>query len=197
MMRIGGDTVGSRGLTVLAVVAAAGIGLGLHGWSGRHNGVAPGLAGSAQPGARATAPGASHGSHPGSSSPAPAPSSSSPASQGPVASSTRPSTHAPAGPGPKLSSQSYASYAFQVWPGPVSQAGKSAQIGLVIKVKKHGSGIEVAAGIAGQKLPAPKAYPTGAKVYVIEASLGDDSGADYNLGDDGLVVTDKQGRIVQ
>jgi hypothetical protein len=33
---------------------------------------------------------------------------------------------------------------------------------------------------------------------VIEASLGDDSGgSDYNLGDDGLVVTDATGRVVQ
>jgi hypothetical protein len=35
-------------------------------------------------------------------------------------------------------------------------------------------------------------------VYVVEASLGDDSGGtDYNLGDDGLIVTDAQGRILQ
>jgi hypothetical protein len=35
-------------------------------------------------------------------------------------------------------------------------------------------------------------------VYVIEASMGDDSGnSDYSLGDDGLAVTDSQGRIVQ
>lgn len=190
MMRIGGDTVGSRGLAVLAVAAVTGIGLGVHGWSGWHHGVVPGLAGSSQPGARGSGPG------PHTSSPTPA-ASSSPASQGPVASSSPPSTAAPTGPGPKLSSQSYASYAFQVWPGPVSQAGKSAQIGLVIKVTKHGSGIDVAAGVAGQKLPAPKFYPTGTKVYVIEASLGDDSGSDFNLGDDGLVVTDSQGRIVQ
>jgi hypothetical protein len=35
-------------------------------------------------------------------------------------------------------------------------------------------------------------------VYVVEASLGDEAGnSDYNLGDDGVVVTDPQGRIVQ
>jgi hypothetical protein len=33
---------------------------------------------------------------------------------------------------------------------------------------------------------------------VIEASLGDDSGtSDYNLGDDGIVITDARGRIVR
>jgi hypothetical protein len=35
-------------------------------------------------------------------------------------------------------------------------------------------------------------------VYVIEASLGDDSGStDYSLGDDGLVVTDASGGIIR
>jgi hypothetical protein len=35
-------------------------------------------------------------------------------------------------------------------------------------------------------------------VYVVEASLGDDSGnTDYNLGDDALVVTDAKGGIIQ
>jgi hypothetical protein len=33
---------------------------------------------------------------------------------------------------------------------------------------------------------------------VIEAAMGDDSGtSDYNLGDDGLVITDSRGRILQ
>jgi hypothetical protein len=35
-------------------------------------------------------------------------------------------------------------------------------------------------------------------VYFVEATFGDDSGdADYNYGDDGLVVTTSTGRIVQ
>ena len=56
----------------------------------------------------------------------------------------------------------------------------------------------VTAGVIGQAAGSPHLYAGGARVYVIEASLGDDSGnADYNLGDDGLVVTDTHGRIVQ
>lgn len=170
-------------MTLMAVTAVVGIVLGAHGWSGRGNGVSPGLAGphvsaSAQPSAPASAtPGAS-------------PSQSAP-NQGP---SVAPAPK----PGPKLSSQSYASYAFAVWPGTPSAAAKAAETGLVIKVTKQGSGISVAASVAGQALPAPKYYPTGAHVYVIEASMGDDGGnSDYNLGDDGLVVTDAQGRILQ
>ena len=56
----------------------------------------------------------------------------------------------------------------------------------------------VTAGVAGQTTGSPHFYPAGARVYVVEAALGDDSGgADYNLGDDGVVVTDAHGRIVQ
>ena len=52
--------------------------------------------------------------------------------------------------------------------------------------------------MTGQPPPSAQFYPNGARVYVIESSLGDDStNIDYNLGDDGLVVTDAQGRIRQ
>jgi len=201
-MRIAGETVGPRGLTVLALSAAVGILLGVHGWSGRHNGLPPTLAG---PG---PSPSASARPGPSSASPTSSQSTQGPPTQGPptngpsATASPGPSSPAPGSPapspGPKLSSQSYASYAFQEWPGPVSGAAKTAATGLVITVRKHGSGIMVSAGVAGQPAPAARLYPTGAKVYVIEASMGDDSGnSDYNLGDDGLAVTDSQGRILQ
>jgi hypothetical protein len=71
-------------------------------------------------------------------------------------------------------------------------------IGLTISVHRSGGGISVTAGVSGQPAPSPTLYPTGTKVYVVEASLGDDANdTDYNLGDDGLVVTDSSGRIVQ
>ena len=85
-----------------------------------------------------------------------------------------------------------------MWPGAPSAAAQAAETGLVIKVSRQGSGISVVAGVAGQPAPAAKFYPGGAAVYVVEASMGDDSGnSDFNLGDDGLVVTDSQGRILQ
>jgi hypothetical protein len=56
----------------------------------------------------------------------------------------------------------------------------------------------VTAGVAGEPTQPARFYPTGTAVYVVEAAMGDDSGnADYNLGDDGLVVTDSQGRILE
>ena len=103
----------------------------------------------------------------------------------------------PAGAGPLLASQSYAQYSYLVWPGAPSAAAKTAMTGLSISVRRTGSGISVSAGVSGQP-GASHSYPRGARVYVIEASMGDEAGtSDYNLGDDGVVVTDAQGRIVQ
>jgi hypothetical protein len=208
-MRIGGEPVGPNGLALLGVTAVAGILLAAHGWSGRSAGLAPGSlagsGGSARP--AASAPAASPPAHQSAGPTAPArhaaasaaasPGSAAPgpAAPGPAAS---PGASSSATPGPLLSSQSFASYAFQVWPGPRSAAAKSALIGLSVSVHRTGSGLSVVAGVAGQPNPAPHFYPGGARVYVVEASLGDDSGnSDYNLGDDGLVVTDSKGRIIQ
>lgn len=97
-----------------------------------------------------------------------------------------------------LSSQSYASYSFQVWPGTPSAATRTAMTGLTVSVQRTGPGISVRAGVNGQPRPAAHTYRGGARVYVVEASLGDEAGhTDYNLGDDALVVTDAHGRIVR
>jgi hypothetical protein len=96
-----------------------------------------------------------------------------------------------------LSSQPFAQYAFAVWPGRPGPAAQAARAGLTINVRRKGTGLSVVAGVTGQQASAPHYYPLGARVYVIEASMGDDSGnSDYNLGDDGIIVTDAHGRIV-
>jgi hypothetical protein len=193
-MRIGGEPVGPKGLVLLGVTAAAGLALAAHGWSGRSAGLAPGsLAASGAP-ARASAS-ASAGHSPGTRSPSPAGRAADAAPSPGAAASPRASSAAP---GPLLSSESFASYAFQIWPGTPSAAASSALTGLSISVHRTGSGLSVVAGVAGQPRPAAHFYPGGARVYVIEASMGDDSGnSDYNLGDDGLAVTDSKGRIIQ
>src|SRR5229473_1150070 len=174
-MRIPGGAAGPRGLTLLLVTAVAGIVLAVHGWSGRQSGLTPGALG-------------------GSGSPAPAGSSGSPSpDNSPKASAA--AGHATGPPaakaGPLLSSQSYASYSFQVWPGTPGATAKAAMTGLSISVRRTGSGISVRAGVNGQPRAAAHLYPGGARVYVVEASLGDDaSNSDYNLGDDGVLVTD-------
>jgi hypothetical protein len=170
---------GPWGRILLGITAAVGVGLAAHGWSTRHTPAAFGSIGAA------TRPPAAH--------PPVAASSSPPAAAGSPATAPGPGT-----PGPLLASQSFAPYAFLVWPGQLTAAGRAAETGLTITVRRHGAGIEVAAGVSGQPSSPAHYYPAGERVYVIEASLGDDSGnSDYNLGDDGIVVTNAQGRIIQ
>jgi hypothetical protein len=191
-MRLGGEPVGRWGIALLTVAGVAGLLLAWHGWTGRAAAVAPSLAGAGRSSAAA-----------GSTQPA---SSQVPATQGPTAgpsasaASPAPSAAATGSSqvGPALSSQPYASSAFQIWPGQMSAAAKQALTGLSVSVRKQRSGLSVTAGVNGQP-PAPAhLYVGGVKVYVVEASMGDDSGnSDYSLGDDGLVVTNAQGRIIQ
>jgi len=69
--------------------------------------------------------------------------------------------------------------------------------GLIVSVSRQARGIEVRAGVAGQPLPPAQFFAGGGKVYILESNLGDDSSnLDYNLGDDALIVTNLQGRIV-
>jgi hypothetical protein len=173
-MRMGFERVGRRGLALLAVTGAVGLILGLHGWSVRGAGFPPGslVAGSGP----ATAPRAS----------------AAPRATG------SPGHPAARGQGPLLSSEPYAREAYQVWPPTRSAAARLALTGLKISVRRRGSGLSVTAGVIGQASPAAHLYPLGARVYVVEASLGDDSGnTDYSLGDDGLVVTSAQGSVIR
>jgi len=182
-MRVTGRPARPLALALLAVTGLTGIVLAVHGWSGRHAGLAPGsLAGASSPAAAKAGP-----------SPRARPARASARKAAPGASGASPA----ASPGPLLSAQSYAQYSFRVWPGTPGTAAQAALTGLSVKVRGQGSGIMVTAGVNGQPAAAPRFYSGGALVYVVEASLGDDSGnSDYNLGDDALVVTDPQGRIV-
>jgi hypothetical protein len=186
-----------RGIALLAVTGLVGLGLAVHGWSVRASSGLPGPIAGAIPSASGS-PGATP-----STSLAPNSRRIGPTARqaGPVAGTQGASSPAPSpsiSAGPLLSSQSFAQYAFQVWPGPPSGSAKAALTGLSISVRRQGNGIRVDAGVVGQPSTPAQFYPNGAKVYVIEASLGDESGTtDYNLGDDGLIVTDAAGRILR
>ncbi len=100
-------------------------------------------------------------------------------------------------PGPLLSSQSFASYAYPIWPGPAN-AGRA---GGADRTERHGAPPGHGAVRAGRRersaAGAAALLPARRPRLRVEASLGDDSGSsDYNLGDDGIVVTDATGRIV-
>jgi hypothetical protein len=183
-MGTSGGWIGPRGAGLLLVAALAGGVLGLHGWSTRHSGLPGGLGGT------------NSSALAGPSGPSSSTGPSSPGHATPTSPTRGGSTQRPAT-GPPLSSQSYASYSYLVWPGAPSAAAKSAMTGLSISVHRTGSGISVSAGVNGHP-GTSHPYPGGARVYVVEASMGDEAGnSDYNLGDDGVVVTDAQGRIVQ
>ena len=171
-MRTSGRSVGSRGVTLLLVTAVAGFALAAHGWVDRSSGVASGALGGGSSGAGSASTASPGGGAPAQSQAAPV--------------------------GPMLRSESFAPYAFLVWPGPRSAAATTAMTGLSIAVHPTGSGISVRAGVVSQQQAPARSYVGGARVYVVEASLGDEAGnSDYNLGDDGVVVTDAHGRIVQ
>lgn len=203
-MRLGGDTVGRWGLGLMALTGVAGAVLAWHGWTSGAS-VVPSLAAGSAPAGGSTAA-SSPGQPRGTGSPAGAATSSGTASPPPSASPTNraaPSASATGGgkagkAGPLLSSEPFANVAYQVWPGPISSAAKLALTGLHVSVRQQGTGLSVTAGVNGQPASAPHLYLGGTRVYVVEAALGDDSGGgDYNLGDDGLVVTNAQGRIIQ
>jgi hypothetical protein len=182
-MRFSGKPTGPLGFALLAVTALTGVVLAVHGWSGRHSGLPAGALAGSNPSQAASA--------------RPSPSAPAAGSSAPAATPSSPGA-SPGGPGPLLSAQSYAQYSFRVWPGTPGPDARAALTGLTVKVVRQGSGITVTAGVVGQSANAPRFYAHGAEVYVVEASLGDDSGnSDYSLGDDALVVTDGQGRILQ
>jgi hypothetical protein len=191
--------VGPRGLAILVLAGIAGILLAILGWSQRGTGlVAPSVGGLGGPApARTSAP--AHTSAPAPATATEPSSQASPAqaSPAPPAASSSVQPSAKASVGPRLGSEPYASYAYLVWPGTLSAASQQAMSGLTVSVTRKAGGISVVAGVTGQQLPPAQFFPGGAKVYVIESALGDDSGhLDYNLGDDGLVVTNGQGQIV-
>jgi hypothetical protein len=193
-MRLGGDQVGRWGLALLAVTGLAGLVLALHGWSGRGTSVAPSLTG----GAGNVAGSASSSAPPATTrSPSPAPARATPQSAPAAPASASPGSQSGKA-GPLLSSEPFASAAYQIWPGPQSSVAKQALTGLTVSVRERRGSLSVTAGVKGQGPGQTQLYAGGVRVYIVEVSFGDDSGgADYSLGDDGLVVTNAKGRIIQ
>jgi hypothetical protein len=162
-------------MTVLIIAGVAGLAFGITGWTQRGTGlVTPLVTGS-----------------PSASAPAAAAQPPSPAAPG----SAPPSAAA----GPPLSGEPFASFAYQVWPGPVSATAKLALSGWTLTVTRRSGGIAVQAALNGRAMPSVSHfYPGGAKVYALDSNLGDDAGGDtdYNETDDGLVVTNAQGQVL-
>jgi hypothetical protein len=196
-MRLGPDQVGLRGLLLLAAAGLVGVGLAVHGYG--HGAVI-----AAGPGGGLGSPASVAGSHTRASATSRSTSSSSsnassPSKTSPSSNASSPSTAPSQKLGPLLSSTQYAPYALRIYPGPESSQARQATAGFTIQVTPHARtiGLKVAASGSGQAAQT-STFPAGDRVYFIEASLGDESGSvDYNFGDDGVVVTNAHGYIVQ
>jgi hypothetical protein len=161
--------VGPRGLTVLSIAGIAGLLFGVVGWKQRgiYTVTAPPVAATSSP-AAASSPSA-------------------------TATATVPASAAAAA-GPLLSSMPYASFAYLVWPGPVSADGKLAMSRWKLTVTRQAGGITVQAAEDGQSMASvSRFYPGGAKVYILDSDLGADAVGNTN---EGLEVTNTQGRVL-
>ena len=161
--------MGPRGLTVLSIAGIAGLLFGVVGWKqgGIDTVTAPPVAATSSPAAASSPSG--------------------------TATATVPASAAAAA-GPLLSSMPYASFAYLVWPGPVSTDGKLAMSRWKLTVTRQAGGITVQAAEDGQSMASvSRFYPGGAKVYILDSDLGADAAGNTN---EGLEVTNTQGQVL-
>jgi hypothetical protein len=104
------------------------------------------------------------------------------------------SASAAAAAGPLLSSMPYASFAYLVWPGPVSADGKLAMSRWKLTITRQAGGIAVQAAEDGQSMASvSRFYPGGAKVYILDSDLSANAPGTTN---EGLEVTNTQGQVL-
>ncbi len=189
-MRIGSENIGKGGAAVLTVAALGAIGLAFHGYG---HGISP-TGASLSVGSASPAPTSTTSAKSGTTSST----ASTAANGGAPSQNSTTSTTAPKL-GPLLSSTQYASVAYQVYPGPESAQTKTATAGFNISVKVSGNNEIVSVSVPGSSsAPQTSTFQKGDSVYFVETSLGDDSGSsDYSMGDDGIIVTNSQGRIIE
>ena len=198
-MRIGREQIGPRGFLVLGVTGVAALALAVSGYG--HGGVVSGngLVSSVTPatgssGSSGTTKAGGTAATGGSTTTAP----SAAHANGGGSTTTAPSSSTPAQTlGPPLASSQYAPYAYQIYPGALSQQAQAALSGIDFHVKPGKTSFTVSVGATGGSSQS-STFPNGDKVYVVEASFGDDSGnADYSLGDDAIIETNAAGRMIQ
>jgi hypothetical protein len=98
-----------------------------------------------------------------------------------------------------LSSTQYSQYAYQIYPGPLSQQAQSALAGFNVTttVAQNGS-TKISLALSGSNQYQYVSLKPGYKLYIIETAFGDDGyHFDSSLGDDGFVMVDQNGYITQ
>ncbi len=97
-----------------------------------------------------------------------------------------------------FSSTPYYQYAYQIFPGNMSQMARSAMAGFSMNTTVLANGItNVSISLTGAHQSQTVSVPPGFRLYVIETTFGDDG---YNfegsLGDDGFVLVNLSGYVV-
>jgi hypothetical protein len=131
----------------------------------------------------------------------PAGRSSGPASTGQAASPTpseTPATPAPSTSHTLFASWQYRQYAFQVYPGPISSDAEEALAGFDFSVQDQGNQVLlVFKALSSRYSDATVPIDPKDTAYFIETSMRDDPNKqENNLRDDGVIVVDPQGYIV-
>lgn len=98
-----------------------------------------------------------------------------------------------------LSSTQYAQYAYQAYPGPLSHQARAALSGFNLTYTTlQNSSIAITVRLDGTSQYQNMILAPGYKLYVVEATLGDDGlNFDSSLGDDGFVIVDPNGYLSQ
>ena len=98
-----------------------------------------------------------------------------------------------------FSSTQYAQYSYQVYPGSLSQQAKAAMSGFNISYSALQNGsTSISITLQGTGQSQAITLRPGYKLYVVEASFGDDGYTfDSALGDDGFIMVDPSGYLTQ
>jgi hypothetical protein len=182
-MHIAGESVGRHGAVALTLAAAAAALLAVHGYGypGSLGHIGAGVISGGRPTPRATTSDASPRATPTSAAP------------------TSASPHGTATAGPLLSTTQYAGYTYQLYPGTPYGSARQALAGFTFSAHRTAASVTFTLTVSGgSQPPVTKSYSASDHIYFVEANLGDDSAnSDYNFGDDGVVVTDASGHVVQ
>jgi hypothetical protein len=93
----------------------------------------------------------------------------------------------------------YKQYAFQIYPGEISPQTERALAGFQLSVQDQGDKVSVTLkALSSRYKDAEVVIDKADTAYFIETSMGDDpSNVENNLGDDGIIVVNPQGYILQ
>ncbi|MCL6596867.1 MAG: hypothetical protein K6V73_11780 [Firmicutes bacterium] len=96
-----------------------------------------------------------------------------------------------------LAQSPYAPYAVPVYPRRAAQAAQALD-GFVLRVVAAGALRTVEVSIPGAGVVYSQKIDPGDRVYFVEGQMSDDApGTDVNGGDDGVIITDARGYILQ